>query len=131
LASALIEYQTASGGLTKTLRALSDDLAAFAPDPPPVPARFAELVGIGEQVEGARFAEWVARLPIARATTGDEALRRVLKLARAAAADSGSAGSRSRRRRRRRLGGHGQLNSSSQQGKCLRQRSCTPNGFRP
>ena len=52
LASALIKYQTASGGLAKTLRALSDDLAAFAPDPSPVPAR---------------FAEWFARLPIARA----------------------------------------------------------------
>src|SRR5512147_1348250 len=75
--------------------------------PPPVPASFAELVGIGEQVEGVRFAESFARLPIARAATGDEALRRVLELARAAAADSGPAGSRSRRRRR--PGGHGRL----------------------
>ena len=67
LASALIEYQTASGGLARTLRALSDDLVAFAPDPSPVSARFAVLVGIGAQVEGARFAKWFARLPIARA----------------------------------------------------------------
>jgi hypothetical protein len=82
LACAVIHLQTGDGRLPTTIQALSRHLASFDPDPPPVPASFAELCGIVERVEGVRFAELFARLPTDRAATGDEALQRVLEMAR-------------------------------------------------
>jgi tetratricopeptide (TPR) repeat protein len=80
LAAVLIWHQTASGKLANALQALSRDLTSF--DPAPVPSSFAELCQTVEQVEGVRFAELFAQLPTTRAATGDEALRKVLELAR-------------------------------------------------
>ena len=84
LACAVIEYQTAWGRLPQTLQALARHLASFAPSPPPVPASFGELCRIVEQVEGVKFAELFARLPTTRTATGDEALQKVLEMARPA-----------------------------------------------
>ena len=82
LACALIEYQSAAGGLTMTLQALSRDLASFAPGEPPLPADFAALCATVDQVEGVDLAALFHRLPKTRAATGDDALRQVLDLAR-------------------------------------------------
>jgi len=83
LACAVIEFQTASGGLAMTLRALSRHLASFSHGAPPLPANFDELCDLVEQVEGVRFRALFSRLPANRAATGDEALQKVLELARA------------------------------------------------
>jgi hypothetical protein len=67
--------------LTGTLQALSQHLASFSPDPPPLPGNFDELSEIVERVEGVRFRELFSRLPTENASTGDEALQKVLELA--------------------------------------------------
>ncbi|MGZ3380857.1 MAG: AAA family ATPase, partial [Isosphaeraceae bacterium] len=82
LACALIRYQSADGGLTRTLQALSRDLASFAPGVPPLPADFAALCATVDQVEGVDLAALFNRLPKTRAASGDDALRQVLDLAR-------------------------------------------------
>jgi hypothetical protein len=82
LASAIIFLQTGDGRLPFTIEALSRHLASFDPNPPPVPASFAELCRIVERVEGVKFRELFARLPTTRAATGDDALRMVLEMAR-------------------------------------------------
>ena len=82
LACALLEFQTASGGLASTLPALAIHLADFTANPP-LPADFAALCEIVEQVEGVRFRELFERLPKDRAASGDEALQKVLELAKA------------------------------------------------
>jgi tetratricopeptide (TPR) repeat protein len=81
LASAVIRLQTSEGRLTGTLQALSQHLASFSPDPPPLPGNFDELSEIVERVEGVRFRELFSRLPTENASTGDEALQKVLELA--------------------------------------------------
>ena len=83
LTAALIRFQTSDGHLPQTLQALSLDLASFSPAAPPLPANFDELCGIVEQVEGVDLRTLFSRLPADRAATGDEALQKVLELARA------------------------------------------------
>ncbi|MGA2737441.1 MAG: hypothetical protein ABSG65_08315, partial [Bryobacteraceae bacterium] len=83
LACAAIEFQTSSGGLRMTLGAMSGHLASFSPNPPPLPASFDELCEIVERIEGVRFRDLFSRLPTDNAATGDEALQKVLELARA------------------------------------------------
>jgi tetratricopeptide (TPR) repeat protein len=83
LTAAVIHFQTSDGRLPQTLQALSRHLACFSPAAPPLPASFDELCGIVEQVEGVRFRALFSRLPADNAATGDEALQKVLKLARA------------------------------------------------
>ena len=78
----LIRYQSADGGLSRTLQALSRHLASFAPGAPPLPADFAALCATVDQVEGVDLAALFNRLPKTRAATGDDALRQVLDLAR-------------------------------------------------
>jgi hypothetical protein len=82
LACALIRYQSADGLLTRTLQALSRDLASFTPGEAPLPADFAALCATVDQVEGVDLASLFNRLPRTRAATGDDALRQVLELAR-------------------------------------------------
>jgi tetratricopeptide (TPR) repeat protein len=82
LAAALIWFQTSDGRLPGTLQALSRHLASFSPDAPPLPSNFDELCEIVEEVEGVRFRDLFSRLPTDNATTGDEALQKVLELAR-------------------------------------------------
>ena len=77
LAAALIYFQTASGMLPSTLQALAGDLAAFSDTP--LPADFAALCEIVEQVEGVRFRNLFERLPKDRAADGDAALQQVLE----------------------------------------------------
>jgi hypothetical protein len=72
LAAALIEFQTESGGLAATLRALGRDLAETA-----APTSFAELFAAVERVEGVRLRELFAALP-RRAASADDALAQVL-----------------------------------------------------
>ena len=81
LAAALIRFQTASGKLPSTLQALARDLADFIASPP-LPADFAALCAIVEQVEGVRFRDLFERLPKDQAADGDAALQQVLALAR-------------------------------------------------
>jgi tetratricopeptide (TPR) repeat protein len=82
LASAVIRFQTGSGRLENALQALSRDLASFSPNRPPLPANFDEPCEIVERVEGVRFRGLFSRLPTDNASTGDEALQKVLELAR-------------------------------------------------
>jgi tetratricopeptide (TPR) repeat protein len=83
LASAMIRSQTASGRLPAALHGLAIHLSHFVGAAPPLPADFAELCRLVEEVEGVRFRELFDRLPKDRAATGDDALRQVLELARA------------------------------------------------
>jgi hypothetical protein len=82
LAAAAIRFQTGDGHLATTLQALSQDLESFSPGPPPLPANFDELCEIVERVEGVRFRDLFSRLPTENSSTGDEAFRKVLELAR-------------------------------------------------
>lgn len=82
LASAVIWFRTSDGRSTKALKALSEDLAAFSPGPPPVPNSLDVLCEIVERVEGVLFRELFLRLPADNACTGDEAVQKVLDLAR-------------------------------------------------
>jgi tetratricopeptide (TPR) repeat protein len=77
LAAALIWFQISDGHLPQVLQVLSRDLASL-----PLPATFDELCEIVEQVEGVRFRALFSRLPADKAATGDEALQKVLELAR-------------------------------------------------
>ena len=81
LAAALIDLQIASGQLASGLQVLAGDLADFTASPP-LPADFAALCAIVEQVEGVRFRDLFERLPNERAADGDAALQQVLALAR-------------------------------------------------
>jgi len=81
LAAAIIRFQTRDGCVGGPWSALSREMAAFAPSPPPLPANFDELCGAVEQVEGVRLRELFSRLPTENARTGDEALEKVLELA--------------------------------------------------
>ncbi|MGH9721338.1 MAG: CHAT domain-containing protein [Bryobacteraceae bacterium] len=80
-ASALIRYQTSDGRFASVLDALRIHLAEV--NPSDVPASFDEVCRLVEQTEGVRFRDLFARLP-QRAPSGDEALRIVLEMARAA-----------------------------------------------
>jgi CHAT domain len=82
LACALIEYQSADGGLTMTLQVLSRHFAFVTPGESPLPGDFAALCVTVDQVEGVDFAVLFQRLPMTRTRTGDDALRKVLELAR-------------------------------------------------
>jgi hypothetical protein len=82
LASVLISYQTDDGELPRRLNAVRKHLAPPSPSDPP--ASFDELCRLIEQTEGVRFRDLFSRLP-QRAASGDEALRRVLEMARAIA----------------------------------------------
>jgi tetratricopeptide (TPR) repeat protein len=79
LASTLILYQTNEGRLPNSIEALRYELTQAGPGD--LPANFDELCKIVEQTEGVRFRELFNRLP-KRAATGDEALQRVLEMAR-------------------------------------------------
>jgi len=83
LAAVLILFQTASGRLPSALQGLAIHLADFIPNPP-LPADFAALCEIVEQVEGVRFRDLFERLPKDQAADGDAALQQVLALARQA-----------------------------------------------
>jgi hypothetical protein len=82
LTCGVIRLQTSDGRLPVALRALSRHLASFSPGPPPLPASFDELCEIVERVEGVRLRDLFSRLPTDNAATGDEALQKVLELAR-------------------------------------------------
>jgi hypothetical protein len=69
------------GLLLNTVREVRKHLAQL--NPSDLPASFIEVCALIEQTEGVRFRELFARLP-QRASSGDEALRTVLELARAA-----------------------------------------------
>lgn len=79
LAAAVIDFQSSSGRWGIMLEGLARHLAAFAEEPP-LPKSFAELCALVEQIEGVRLRE-VFEAPPRRATTGDEALAQVLRLA--------------------------------------------------
>ncbi len=81
LAAVMMWFQAASGLLESGLQALANDLADF-PANPPLPADFATLCEIVEQVEGVRFRDLFKRLPKDQAADGDAALQQVLALAR-------------------------------------------------
>jgi tetratricopeptide (TPR) repeat protein len=81
LAAALIRFQTASGMFASRLHVLAKHLASF-PANPPLPADFAALCVIVDQVEGVHFRNLFERLPQNEAVTGDEALQKVLELAK-------------------------------------------------
>lgn len=80
LAGVLIYYQTYDGKLPGRLDTLRRHLASVTPADPP--ANFDELCRLVEQTDGVRFRDLFSRLP-QRAASGDEALRTVLKMARA------------------------------------------------
>ena len=81
LAATIIDMQS-GGWLPQPIQTIARQLASFGSIPPPVPSSFAELCRTVEEVEGVRFAELFARLPTALATSGDEALQKVLKMIR-------------------------------------------------
>ena len=81
LAAVIIMFQTASGMLPSALQELATHLADFTASPP-LPADFAALCEIVEQVEGVRFRDLFKRLPKEQAADGDAALQQVLALAR-------------------------------------------------
>jgi len=66
--------------LKSWLPRLATHLADFTASPP-LPADFAALCEIVEQVEGVRFRDLFERLPKDRAADGDAALQQVLKRA--------------------------------------------------
>jgi tetratricopeptide (TPR) repeat protein len=81
LAAVVLNFQTSSGHLTRHCNGLATNLADFTASPP-LPADFAALCEIVEQVEGVRFRDLFERLPKDQAADGDAALQQVLALAR-------------------------------------------------
>jgi hypothetical protein len=82
LTAVLIFFQISSGRLPSALKKLTRHLATF-PDALPLPAEFSTLCAIVENVEGVYFQDLFERLPTEKAVTGDEALQKVLDLAKA------------------------------------------------
>jgi hypothetical protein len=81
LAAGLIWLQTSDGRFPQSIAALARHLAQLAPSPP-LPRDFAHLCEIVEQVEGVYFRKLFDSLPKTNAPTGDEALQKVLQLAK-------------------------------------------------
>ncbi len=79
LSSVLVAYQANDGRLPDRVEALRRHLAWVSPSGPP--GSFDELCQLVEQTDGVRFRELFSRLP-QRASSGDEALRTVLEMAR-------------------------------------------------
>ncbi len=81
LAAILIFLRTSDGRLPNTIAALARDLAELAPAPP-LPRDFNHLCELVDQIEGVHFRDLFDRLPKEHAATGDEALQKVLAMAK-------------------------------------------------
>ncbi|MGO4361428.1 hypothetical protein AB4Y83_12040 [Terrabacter sp. RAF57] len=88
LAGAIIMYQAGDGSLDQHLRALAQLMSGA--DPETVPATFADVCQIVDQVPGVHLADLLGRLP-ARAADPDTAMGEVLAAARALPPDQGAA----------------------------------------
>lgn len=81
LADALICAQTSDGTFPQSIAALARHLARLAPAPP-LPRDFNHLCELVDQIEGVHFRDLFDRLPKEHAATGDEALQKVLAMAK-------------------------------------------------
>jgi hypothetical protein len=81
----LIFYQTAHGQMGRVANSLRRYLAELGPRA--LPSNFDELCELVDQTEGVHFRDLFSRLP-QRAASGDEALQKVLEMARAPEGES-------------------------------------------